>query len=89
MSASEAIRLLEAALTDEQSLASYVAQFQRLVLNDDSLSGQVGEVLREVAYDLEYYAPDAKLRGQDTAYFGSERALAEIGAAVAKLRTLA
>lgn len=87
MNAREAIALLERTLNGELSLTSCVSQLHDAVLQDDS-SGSIEEVLRELAYDLEYYEPDAKRREQDPSYFGSERALREVRDAVTRLREM-
>ena len=43
------------------------------------------EILRDLAYDLDYYQPDERVRAGDTSLYGDERALSEIKEALAKL----
>lgn len=43
------------------------------------------EVLRDLAYDLEYFEADPTVRAESTEYYGPSRALEEIRAALEKL----
>lgn len=43
------------------------------------------EILRDLAYDLDYYQPNESVRSQDQSFYGEERALSEIREALAKL----
>ena len=43
------------------------------------------EILRDLAYDLDYYQPNERVRSQDKSLYGEERALSEIRKGLAKL----
>jgi hypothetical protein len=43
------------------------------------------EILCDLAYDLNYYQPNERVRSQDKSLYGEERALSEIREALAKL----
>jgi hypothetical protein len=44
------------------------------------------EILRDLAYDLDYYQPNERVRSENKSFFGEERALIEIREALAKLQ---
>jgi hypothetical protein len=44
------------------------------------------EILYELAYDLEFFEPNSQYRKESPSFFGYERALEEIHAAILKLR---
>ena len=81
--------ILEAALRNPSVLEASIRRFQSLVWDTPETDFVVGsreeEVLRDLAYDLEYFVADPKARAEDTSYFGPERARSEIEAALVKL----
>ncbi|UYZ60904.1 hypothetical protein [Hymenobacter latericus] len=51
-----------------------VQRFQKLVWNDQfSVSEAQAELLRELAYDLDFFEPDDKLRNDDPSYYGMDK----------------
>ena len=84
------VALLEEMLGDPPALPSTVARFQAAVWEAEAgtlaSSAEEEEVLRTLAYDLDFFVADPKARGEDASYFGPERAVAEVREALAKLR---
>jgi hypothetical protein len=78
------LELLREAVAQPAMLATLVPKFQDSVWHSEiSFPSQTAEdAARDLAYDLEYYAPDPKRRAEDSAYFGEERAVAEIRSAL-------
>ena len=77
------VRLLLAAVSDPFRCAKAVADFQSLVwagLDTDVPPGVAG-VLRDLAYDLDYFEPSARARGEDESFYS--RSIAFFRAAVA------
>ena len=59
-----------------------VGEFQQLVWNEsEPISGaseEQDEILRSLAYDLDFFEPDDRARAEDPSFFGEERARSEI-----------
>src|SRR5262245_56142892 len=73
------------------------AELQRSVgelveMIDDNISLTPGdrayEILRELAYDLQFFEPDGRLRREDPAFFGIGAAIARLNLAVVALEPL-
>lgn len=82
------IRVLEQALRRGSSLSACITCAQNLVWDHEALpsdNAEVWEILRQLAYDLDYFEPDSKLRAHDPSYFGEDRARAEIQTALKSL----
>jgi hypothetical protein len=88
MTASTAISILEQAVSEPDRRAEHVRRFREAVFQDESLEGPVGEVLRDLAYDLDFYQPDPSRRNEDPALFDDTRAVAEIEDALQRIRAL-
>lgn len=88
MTTATAIKLLERALAEQGRLAEHVRRFQEAVFEDESLEGPTGEVLRDLAHDLDFYEPELQRRNEDPALFGDARAAGEIRQALEQIRTL-
>jgi hypothetical protein len=78
-------------------LPSGVVRVQKLIWNADdkreegpqsSPEDPRWELLRDLAYDLNYYEPDPALRIEDASYFGNERAINEINEVLSKFDEL-
>lgn len=82
----DAILKIRAAKTDAE-MASATSEFQRLVWDSETISGDTAavEVVRELAYDLDYFEPDLEKRTEDDRYFGSDRLTSEVEQALQKL----
>lgn len=88
MTASTAIALLQRAVSEPGCLAERIRLFQETVFQDESLDGPVESVLRDLAYDLDFYEPDPRVRGEDPAFFDDARAVDEIRSALQRIRDL-
>ena len=89
MSIEELIRILEEALSRPELITSLVDQLQREVFNtrggiEDS---EEWSILRDLAYDLDFYEANSKVRREDQSFYGDERAKEEIMAALKDLVT--
>ena len=79
--------LLREAIADSRRLRATIAEVQRLVWAE-KVDGTEKEkaVLADLALDLDYFEPDPAARKEDASFFGEERAISEIRAALEKLR---
>ena len=85
----EIMELLDAALTSPELLAVLIPNIQQSIWHDESDKETPGlQILRDLAYDLEYYVSDPDMRKEDPSYYGPERALEEIRVAQKKLMEL-
>ena len=85
----ELLELLERALTDQVGRRDHLRQFEDLVWSTEAFIGEdpdTDEILRDLAYDLDYYEPDPRTRPGDSAYYGDDRLEDEIRSALRKLR---
>jgi hypothetical protein len=84
------IGLLEQALESDSALQSQIRTIQTLAWDAprEEPASQECEILRELAYDLEFFVEDAGARREDPAYFGAARAREEIRQALARLRSI-
>ena len=83
---SEAVKLMQEIVQERRALPEAIASLQQLVWNGELTgSSAVQEILRELAYDLEYYQPDPQVRAEDTSLYDEERAIAEIEEALARI----
>lgn len=73
-------KILDAVEANDRKKLVY--DFQETVWNtdntDDVGADPVMEVLRDLAYDLEYYVADPKVRGEDPSFYGEDRLEREI-----------
>ncbi len=65
-----------------------VSKFQTVVWEglDPSLPAAVREVLRELAYDLDFFEASPTTRAEDGSYYGHRRLEEEVRAALVRLR---
>lgn len=86
------VGLLEDVLGDPATIEERIKHFQDAVWSlpeSTTLGGQdVRELLRTLAYDLDFFVADPRARAEDPSYFGVEQALGEIRDALEKLRRL-
>lgn len=84
----ELINLLQAAARQPGQRQHFIAKFQQAVWDapEDSSAGREWEILRDLAYDLDFYEPNETSRAESSSYFGDEQAEKEIEAALAKLK---
>lgn len=85
----ERIALLDAVLSSPEMLDVLIPKLQQTIWDEESDEETPElEILRDLAYDLEYYISDSNKRKEDTSYFGPEKALEEIQLARRKLMGL-
>ncbi|AFM13442.1 hypothetical protein [Turneriella parva] len=65
---------------NKENRAAQVQNFQNKIWNDefDNMPENEKEILRTLAYDLDYYEPAQELRSEDPSYYGDERLVLEI-----------
>jgi len=80
--------MLKEAVKNPARRQSLIATFQREVWNLEKVEkpDRVREVLQELAYDFDFYVPDPALRREDPSYYGDERLVEEIEAALRRLK---
>jgi hypothetical protein len=88
MTTGTAIDILERALSAGDQLPEHIRQFQDAVFNDPCTLGPADEILRDLAYDLDFYEPDAQNRSEEPSLFDRPRAIALVQMALAHLRSL-
>lgn len=82
--------MLSTALSEPAQRQRIINEFQHIIWHSDDLpnSWEV-EILRDLAFDLDFYEPDAKRRAEDVSFYGDERLEDEINAALKKLGIVA
>ncbi len=76
------MKILEDILRDKAHRKQLIAEFQQMVWADENAS----TLLSELAYDLDFYEQDDRLRKEDVSYYGDERLEEEITAVLEKLK---
>ena len=86
----EIIQLLETALDDRGRLPGVIFRLQQQVWSSSvpMVPALAEELLQELAYDLDFYEPDAKARAEDPSFKDEAAALEEIRRVVLVLREL-
>lgn len=73
------MKILNQILLSKSNRKQLVKEFQSLVWNGDiNISESINKLLSELAYDLDFYEPDEKLRKETPNYFGDDRLEKEI-----------
>lgn len=86
MDVSEIVKLMREIVRDRRALPEAIASLQRLVWKEPLTgSSAAQEILRELAYDLEYYEPDPRARAEDSSFYDGARAVAEIEEALTRI----
>lgn len=86
MSIQNLIEILVDACQSREKRPRLIAEFQNAVWNMPEDDSWQSEVLSDLAYDLDFYQPDAVLRAQDASYIDDEQAVLEIKSALEKLQ---
>jgi hypothetical protein len=70
-------------------LPTLVPKIQDMVWNSEISfpSETAEEAAGDLAYDLDYYEPDPRVRAEDSSFFGEDRAVAEIRSALRLMET--
>ncbi len=81
------MKILFDILKNKNQRYSLIKKFQERIWNDDKYSNNkmVNEVLKDLAYDLDFYEPDDNLRKESASYYGDARLEEEIKAALRKI----
>lgn len=80
--------LVQRILIDRQNRLAHIQRFQEVIWkSDEQLGGEVvDEVLRDLAFDLDYYEPEPTQREEDESYYGDERLEDEVSTALLQLQ---
>jgi hypothetical protein len=85
----ELITVLKTARNNPEERTAAIDSFQECMYDSDSpladMSQEQWEILWLLAYDLDYYEPNPKMRREDPSFYGEERLLQEIDEALKKL----
>lgn len=83
------VALLQDMLADHQPQLEKIHKFQDLVWNElrsiEGASAQQEGIIGDLAYDLDFFEPDERVRAESTSYFGEERARNEIADALRRI----
>ncbi|MCB0785822.1 MAG: hypothetical protein KDC02_16655 [Flavobacteriales bacterium] len=86
------IESLRGAMLEPVKLPEAIKAFQTMVWNSEEweshYSNDAVEVLSDLAYDLDFYEPDAPTRAEDPSYYGANRAIQEITIALKRIGSL-
>ena len=78
--------MLARALNQPDQRTQLISEFQRIIWHAEDLPDSWEyTLLRDLAYDLDFYEPDVKARNEDASYYGEERLQIEINEALEKL----
>lgn len=87
--ADQVIEMLETATLEPAKLPEAISALQTMVWKskgwDVNLSADVGEVLSDLAYNLDFYEPDPIALAEAGSYFAEDRALQEIADALGRI----
>jgi hypothetical protein len=74
------IQILRQILDNKPDRERLISDFQQNIWDDKiySENDKIQEVLRDLAYDLDFYEPDEKLRQESPSFYGDERVETEI-----------
>ena len=79
--------MLNLACTDRVGRSVHVKNFQQLIWDSIEIDAdpETSAVLRDLAYDLDFYEQDEQIRAEDPALYGDDRLVQEISSAMSKL----
>jgi|DewCreStandDraft_4_1066084.scaffolds.fasta_scaffold101742_2 hypothetical protein len=84
------VLMLKEALNNPANRADIISAFQKDIWNTKA-GGEPNEaftILKELAYDLDFYQPDPALRKEDASYYGEERLVEEIADALKRIEAV-
>ncbi|HEY2082333.1 MAG TPA: hypothetical protein VGI88_06070 [Verrucomicrobiae bacterium] len=86
MDTSQLIALLENALKDPKNRHQLIQQFQREIWDiNANRNDPITEILRDLAYDLDFYEPNPKVRAEDPSFFDDTKLEEKIRESLKKL----
>jgi hypothetical protein len=85
----ELIKILDQILADCTHRKELIKDFQNKIWNDKFVaSDEVKNIFKELAYDLDFYEPNPKIRKEDSSFYGDDKLLFEVGKALDKIKNL-
>ncbi len=82
------LNLLEIAVCEPHRLAEIVPVVQSEVWRGELQEGPSAEILRDLAFDLDFYEPNPKARLEDPSFRSAAEIISEIQAVLKRLREL-
>lgn len=82
------VALLEAAVQTPSRMPELISAFQQAAWKGELATGAGEEILRDLAYDLDFYEPNPVARAEDRSFLNEDQAIAEIEAALTRLREI-
>ncbi|MBA3987160.1 MAG: hypothetical protein H0X63_11450 [Flavobacteriales bacterium] len=81
------MKILNDIIQHEKERKSLISEFQEEVWNGDAYEakGNELEILKDLAYDLDYYQSDPLMRKEEPSYYGNDRLEKEIKEVLRKL----
>jgi hypothetical protein len=81
------MKILYDILNNRQGRSALIRKFQEHIWNGNPEFKNLKEenILRDLAYDLDFYQSDEKLRSEDASFYGDEKLEQEIKSAITKL----
>lgn len=86
MSVENLVNILIQASQSREQRPKLISEFQSAVWNTPEDNSWEWEILTDLAYDLDFYEPNADLRAEDESYKDDEQAVQEIESALEKLQ---
>lgn len=82
------LAILSNALKDRARRSQLINNFQQRIWHDSPVPSEewAWDILRELAYDLDFYVADETTRREDPSYYGDDRAEAKIQTALEQLK---
>lgn len=84
----ELIELLGRVIEDRARRITHVKRFQEIVWSSENLHAdpEIVRILRDLAYDLDFFEPNDQVRAEDPSLYGDARLEEEIRSVLEKLR---
>lgn len=84
------INILLDIINNDSKRIELIKKFQEEIWNisNEEEPGNILEILRDLAYDLDFYEPDPSKRNESISYFGDDRLQEEIRSSLKKIEKL-
>ena len=81
------MKILENILSNVKCRPTLIREFQEKIWNEEDYGNNenINEILRELAYDLDFYEPDKEWRKESLSYYGDKRLEQEVKVALEKI----
>ena len=82
------MNLLDEARKEDSPLKVIIEEFQEKIwnCNPDPTNEKIWNILRDLAYDLDYYEPNKSFRDEDPSFYEDDRARDEISKSIEKIK---